>query len=105
MLDNAGKYGGDASHRLMMGGSAGGNLTAATTLRIIDMADDNVPKPTGIIVAVPVVLHPDTVPEEYRSWLHLDNYLGTPMVDRLTVTTACGKLPSLSFFFCLQATR
>jgi len=48
-----------------MGGSAGGNLSFATVLSLIDQPEL---MPRGILGACLSVIHPDVIPEEYQSY-------------------------------------
>jgi acetyl esterase/lipase len=70
-----------------MGGSAGGNLSAAVTLSLIDQPEL---KPRGIIVACASTVYPTAIPEEYKSFWHPEKLPDAAMLDRTAMMTAMG---------------
>lgn len=65
-LEHAQEFGADPAGGIVLtGASAGGNLAISTALRMIDEGLGD--KVRGIAALVPVTIHPDAVPEEYKA--------------------------------------
>jgi hypothetical protein len=85
-------YGGDSSKKFIMGGSAGGNLTACVGLHYA--SDENL-RPIGMIVACMMSCDPRAMLSEYKKRYLPDNYMDTPMIDSKSVQVARGKTISI----------
>jgi acetyl esterase/lipase len=92
MHDQGARYGGDSSKKFIMGGSAGGNLTACVGLHYA--SDENL-RPTGMIVACMMSCDPRAMPSKYKKRYLPDNYMDTPMIDSKSVQVARGKTISI----------
>lgn len=87
MSKNAASYGADGSKRFIMGGSAGGNLTAAVALKYAQRPDL---KASGLIIGCPSTCDRRAFPEEYRRRWTPEKYADAPMIGRETVDWAFG---------------
>ena len=93
MAKSAKQLGGDASKLFFVGGSAGGNLSLTTTLKVLDDGDPSI-RPKGVFAlcpAVAAIAAVDELPEELKQYEHPDAYEGTAMIDKAAVVT-CGSL-------------
>jgi acetyl esterase/lipase len=81
-------YGGDPSKKFIMGGSAGGNLTACVGLNYASNANL---RPTGMIVACMTSCDPRALPSEYKKRHLPNNYMDTPMINSKSIQTARGE--------------
>ncbi|KAK3717617.1 hypothetical protein LTR37_005684 [Vermiconidia calcicola] len=91
MAKSAKQLGGDASKLFFVGGSAGGNLSLTTTLKVLDDGDPSI-RPKGVFAlcpAVAAIAAVDELPEELKQYEHPDAYEGTAMIDKAAVVT-CG---------------
>ncbi|KAF2403807.1 hypothetical protein EJ06DRAFT_527408 [Trichodelitschia bisporula] len=79
MLENATRFGARPGPAVIMGGSAGGNLSAAVALKLADEPDV---KPRGIVVAAASTVHPDFIPEEYKSYWHPERVADAALLNR-----------------------
>lgn len=87
MCSNAAKYGADGSKRFIMGGSAGGNLTAAVALKYASNPDL---KASGLIIACASTCDRRALPEEYKKRWTPDKYADSPTIGREMVDWAFG---------------
>ena len=88
MHETASNYGGDATKKFIMGGSAGGNLTAAVALKY---ATDSGLKASGLCIFVPTICDPSVLPEEYRARYTPEMYTDAPMIGNELVQQARGE--------------
>jgi acetyl esterase/lipase len=88
MHENAPTHGGDPGQRYIMGGSAGGNLTAAVSLKY---ATDLDLKARGLCIFVPATCEPSVLPDEYRARYTPDLYADAPMIGNELLTQARGE--------------
>jgi versiconal hemiacetal acetate esterase len=79
MHDNASKYGGDSKKKFIMGGSAGGNLTACVGLKYTSHSEF---RPSGLIIACPQTCDVNAFPEEYKKRFTPEKYADSPMISR-----------------------
>lgn len=98
MCTNASKYNGDAGKAFIMGGSAGGNLSGAVALKYSSQTEPTrdgkeIPKPKGVLISCPCVIHPRALPREYsgKEWWNPDRYADSAMLSRDVVNQACGE--------------
>jgi acetyl esterase/lipase len=87
MIRNAATYGADGTKRFIMGGSAGGNLTAAVALKYARNPDL---KASGLIIACASTCHPKALPEEYKKRWTPEKYADSPTIGRDIVNWALG---------------
>lgn len=80
-----------------MGGSAGGNLTGGVALSIIDKEPDLAPK--GVVIACASTIHPDVIPEKYRSLWNPERLADAAMLNREAMMPCMG----MSEAFALDA--
>jgi acetyl esterase/lipase len=78
-----------------MGGSAGGNLSAAVALSLIDQPEL---QPKGVIVACATTIHPDVIPDEYKSYWHPELLADSAMLNRDAIKPCMGEWWRDSFF-------
>jgi acetyl esterase/lipase len=92
MCSNASTYGGNAQKAIIMGGSAGGNLAGAVSLKYSsqDGTDPSIPKPIAAMISVPSTIDPRALPEEYKSWWKPERYSDSAMIRRENMTQAFG---------------
>jgi acetyl esterase/lipase len=88
MHSNAAKYGGDPSKKTIMGGSAGGNLTACVAVKYASQGDL---APVGVIAAVLASCDPAVLPKEYRQRYTPELYADAPLVGNAIVEQARSK--------------
>lgn len=88
MHETASNYGGDATKKFIMGGSAGGNLTAAVALKY---ATDSELKASGLCIFVPTICDPNVLPEQYRARYTPEMYTDAPMIGNELVQQARGE--------------
>lgn len=88
MHNQGAHYGGDTSKKYIMGGSAGGNLSACVGLHY---ASDEKLRPAGMIVACMMSCDPRAMPSEYKKRYQPENYMDTPMITSKSVQFARGK--------------
>jgi len=69
---------------VIMGGSSGGNLAAATTLRV--MKEPGL-KPSGLIAACSSTIHPDAIPDEYKGYWDPERFADSAMLSRAVMAT------------------
>jgi len=85
---NASELGGDQSKIFTIGNSAGGNLAITTTNKLVEDSStrDYV---RGVVANVPVTIHPDHVPAEYKSMYksYGECATDTPMIDASSMHT------------------
>ena len=65
VIANGASLGGNGNKIITAGVSAGGNLAIAIALRLID--EEKADKIHGVVAEVPVTIHPDAVPDQYKS--------------------------------------
>ena len=87
MHANASSFSASPSKKIIMGGSAGGNLSGAVAL---SFAGDKELKPKGLIMACPFVIEPSQLPEEYKGWWHPERYLDAAMLNREAMMPCMG---------------
>lgn len=84
--DNASSIGGDPNTMYTIGGSAGGALALQICNAVLKdpSLKDSI---KGVIAQVPAVVHPDNVPEKYKSSYkaYEDNKEGVPVIDRASM--------------------
>lgn len=83
MHANASSFPASPSKKIIMGGSAGGNLSGAVAL---SFTGDGELKPKGLIMACPFTIEPSQLPEEYKGWWHPERYLDAAMLNREAMT-------------------
>lgn len=88
MLENAMKYCGSSMKRFIMGGSAGGNLTAAVGLKY---ASKPAMKPSGLVVACIQSCDIKVLPDEYKKRFSPDRYADSPTIGRELMLQAAGE--------------
>ena len=80
---NASSYGGDPKKFFTIGGSAGGALALQVANKLVKDSSkrDNI---KGVAASVPVTLHYDNVPEEYKSQYkaYTENGTDVPVIDK-----------------------
>lgn len=91
MDDNASSYGGDAKRKFVMGGSAGGNLTAAVGLKYAQVTGS---KPSGLFIFAPATCDPSVYPSEYKARYTPEIYADAPMISNELVKQGRGKFRS-----------
>lgn len=107
-MDNASKINGDPNKIYTIGGSAGGGLAFQVANQVL--RDDKLKKTLkGIIALVPLTVHPDNVPEKYKSQYTAfeDNAKDVPVIDRESMEIFykhAGADPKDSSLFTLLAT-
>ena len=89
MHDSASTYGGDAAQKFIMGGSAGGNLTAAVALKYAAGNADL--RARGLCIFVPPTCEPSVLPDEYRARYTPEMYADAPMIGNELMAQARGK--------------
>jgi acetyl esterase/lipase len=89
MHATASNYGGNPQKKFIMGGSAGGNLTACVGLKYVSNAEL---KPAGIVVACMLSCDPKALPAEYKKRYSSLKYRNAPMIDDASVQQARGKV-------------
>lgn len=94
MHEAAGRVGGDPTLKFIMGGSAGGNLTACVALKY---TTNPKLKPAGIIVACMSSCDPKAWPAKYKAQLETGMYEETPMINAQSLRTARGRSSNHSF--------
>lgn len=77
MQHNATEQGGDPNKKFVMGGSAGGNLTASTLLRF---ARDPEHRAQGAVILCPGAAHTEILNTVYKDRYHSELYSDAPMV-------------------------
>lgn len=87
MHAHAARYGGDPTCKAIMGGSAGGNLSASVALRY---AADPVLRPAAVLLAAMPSCDPQAMPEEYKQRLDPEKYKDVPMFNQDGVASARG---------------
>ena len=85
MHNSARSHGGNAGQKFIMGGSAGGNLTACVALKYASHTDL---RPSGLIIACPTTCHPDARPAEYKQRYQPDLYADSPTISNELVYKA-----------------
>lgn len=88
MHENASTYGGNPAQKFIMGGSAGGNLTAAVALRYATSVGL---KPCGLCIFVPPTCEPTELPETYRARYTPEMYVDSPVIGNEILKQARGK--------------
>lgn len=79
MHNNASTYGGDSKKKFIMGGSAGGNLTACVGLKYTSNPEL---RPAGLIIACAPMCDVNAFPEEYKKRFTPEKYTDSPMIGR-----------------------
>jgi len=79
MHANASKFGGDNTKKFIMGGSAGGNLTACVGLKY---ATNPELRPSGLIVACAQTCDVSAFPEKYKRRFTPEKYTDSPLIGR-----------------------
>lgn len=79
MHRNATQHGGDSTRKFIMGGSAGGNLSACVALKY---ASDPALQPSGLITACLQSCDVTVLPEEYRERYTPEIYADSPVIGR-----------------------
>jgi len=77
MYRNAAKYGGDPKKKFIMGGSAGGNLSACVSVRY---AADPELSVSGFIAACLLSCDPSAMPSEYKERFSYEGYENVPIL-------------------------
>ncbi|KAJ5296299.1 uncharacterized protein N7443_007192 [Penicillium atrosanguineum] len=78
---NASKLGGDTARYFSIGSSLGGGAAVGVALKLID---ENLGQMcSGIVVLCPALLHPEFVPDEYKTLFkaYEENWTGSPLQD------------------------
>jgi acetyl esterase/lipase len=88
ICSNASIYNADGSKRFIMGGSAGGNLTAAVALKY---ASNPELRASGLIISCASTCHRDSFPGEYKRRWTPEKYADAPMIGRDIVDWAFGR--------------
>jgi acetyl esterase/lipase len=88
MHHNAAKYCGDPAKKAIMGGSAGGNLTACVAVKYASQGDL---APVGVIAAVLASCDPAVMPDEYKKRYTPELYADAPLVGNEIVAQARSK--------------
>lgn len=81
-------FGGDATKKFIMGGSAGGNLAACVALKYSSKPDL---KPAGLIAACLTTCDPKALPSEFKSRYTPELYSDAPMIGNAIMKQARGK--------------
>lgn len=81
----AAEFGGSPHRKFIMGGSAGGNLSACVALKY---ASDPELRPSGIMVACMTSCDPIAMPPGYKERYFPDKYSDTPMIDSKSIQLA-----------------
>ncbi len=99
MHQTAAAHGADAAKRFVMGGSAGGNLTAAVALKYATKPDL---KPQGLCIFVPATCDPSVLPDEYKARYTPERYADAPTIGNDLVRQARGTSVPVSLLcrFC-----
>ena len=87
MYHNAGKYGGDPRKKFIMGGSAGGNLSACVSVKY---ASDPELSVSGFIAACFMSCDPSALPSEYKERLSEEGFGNMPILGTDIVKLARG---------------
>lgn len=87
MHAKATEYGGDQKRKLIMGGSAGGNLAACVALKYASNQDL---KPAGLVSACLASCDPLALPSEYKSRHTPERYSDAPMIGNSILQQARG---------------
>lgn len=87
MHAKATEYGGDQKRKLIMGGSAGGNLAACVALKYASNQDL---KPAGLVSACLASCDPLALPSEYKSRYTPERYSDAPMIGNSILQQARG---------------
>jgi acetyl esterase/lipase len=85
--DNASRLSANPEKVVIMGGSAGGNLSIAVTLSVLH---DPTLKPNGVISACSSTIDPSVIPEEYKSFWQPDRLLDSAMLNRKAMEPCFG---------------
>lgn len=91
MASSANSLGGDANKLFTVGGSAGGNLSLTTALKIMD-DEDSAGTLKGVFALCPGTMMPQatsSLPEDLKPYSHPDAYGDAAMID-VPVYTTCG---------------
>ncbi|OAL57102.1 alpha/beta-hydrolase [Pyrenochaeta sp. DS3sAY3a] len=81
----AADFGGNPRQKFIMGGSAGGNLTACVALKY---ASNPELRPSGVMVSCMTSCDPSALPAEYLGRYSPEKYQDTPVIDRQSVQVA-----------------
>jgi acetyl esterase/lipase len=92
MKENAAKYSAHPEKAVIMGGSAGGNLSTAVTLSVLD---DPKLKPQGLLCACASTIDPEHIPEEYKSFWQPEKLLDSAMLNRKAMKPCFGRFINL----------
>jgi acetyl esterase/lipase len=88
MIKNASNYDADPSLTFTIGGSAGGNLAIATTLKVVNTPGLLPPK--ALFASCPSSIEPSAIPEKYLKDWHPDEFLDAAFLDRDCMDTCEG---------------
>jgi acetyl esterase/lipase len=99
MHTNASSFSASPNKSVIMGGSAGGNLSTAVTLSLINEPDLI---PQGLIVACATTIDPNSIPEEYLSFWQPERFLDAAMLNREAMTPCLGTYIPLSYLCTLS---
>lgn len=88
MHETASAHGGDPGNKFVMGGSAGGNLTAAVGLKY---ATEPELKASGLCILVPATCDPSVLPGEYRAKYTPELYVDAPVIGNELLSQARGE--------------
>jgi acetyl esterase/lipase len=88
MRENASHFSASPDKVVVMGGSAGANLSCAVTLSVIEKEPEL--KPRGLVVACASTIHPSIIPEEYKDFWHPEQLIDSAMLDRKSMMTCMG---------------
>jgi len=88
MHETAAGNGADPTQKFIMGGSAGGNYTAAVGLKYATNADF---KAKGLCIFVPATCDPSALPDEYKAKYTPERYEDAPVLGNDLVRQARGK--------------
>jgi acetyl esterase/lipase len=98
MHDHAVEFGGSPRRKFIMGGSAGGNLSAYVALKY---ASNLVLRPAGVMLSCMSSCDPLAMPAEYKKRYFPDRFLETPVIDTKSIQLARGQSEMLAPTFGL----
>lgn len=89
---NASSFGGDQSKFFTIGGSAGGGLALSVANQVVKDKKTR-SQIQGVVAVVPLTLHWDNVPDEYKSMYkaYEENATNVPVIDRSSMESFYGE--------------